>query len=249
MMKIRLPKTDRAQRSGNSDPVPAKGGIRGWFSAPEREQSRGEEIANSISHGVALIAALAGIPFLIIHAATDGDTEFMVGVYLFSATIIILYLSSTLYHALPTGTAKRLFRVIEHCAIFLLIAGSYAPFALGVLRGAWGWTLLGMVWCLALAGVAVEVFGKRTHLLLSTGLYLLMGWLAVIAIDPLFEKVPAPGLLWLFAGGLAYTGGVAFFLTDSRLRYGHLIWHLFVIAGTTCHYFAVLWYAGYTSPT
>ena len=195
---------------------------------------------------ISLIAALAGIPFLIIHAATHGDTEFTVGVYLFSATIIILYLSSTLYHALPIGTAKRLFQVIEHCAIFLLIAGSYAPFALGVLRGVWGWTLLGMVWCLALAGVAMEVFGKRAHPLFSTGLYLLMGWLAVIAIDPLFEKVPATGLLWLFAGGLAYTGGVAFFLTDSRLRYGHLIWHLFVIAGTTCHYFAVLWYAGYT---
>ncbi len=151
--------------------------------------------------------------------------------YLFSIAIIVLYLSSTLYHALPMGTAKRLFRVIEHCAIFILIAGSYAPFALGVLRGPWGWMLLSIVSCLALAGVAVEVFGKRTHPMLSTTLYLLMGWLAVIAINPLFERVPAPGLLWLFAGGLAYTAGVAFFLTDSRLRYGHLIWHLFVIAG------------------
>lgn len=241
MMKVCLPEIDRG--SGKSCLGPAKAGIRGSLTLPEREQSRGEELANSISHGVALVAALAGIPFLIIRAATNGDTGFLVGVYLFSIAIIVLYLSSTLYHALPMGTAKRLFRVIEHCAIFILIAGSYAPFALGVLRGAWGWMLLSMVSCLALAGVAVEVFGKRTHPMLSTTLYLLMGWLAVIAINPLFERVPAPGLLWLFAGGLAYTAGVAFFLTDSRLRYGHLIWHLFVIAGTTCHYFAVLWYA------
>ena len=158
--------------------------------------------------------------------------------------MIILYLSSTLYHALPNGEAKRIFRVFEHCAIFLLIAGSYAPFTLGILRGIWGWTLLGMVWFLALAGVAMEVFGKKTRPMRSTGLYLLMGWLAVIAIDPLFAKVPAAGMLLLFAGGLSYTAGVVFFATDSRLRYGHLIWHLFVIAGTTCHYFAVLWYAG-----
>jgi hemolysin III len=242
MMKIRLPKTIRAQQSESIASV-ANTGLRGWFSGPEREQSRGEEIGNSVSHGIALVAALAGTPVLIIDAMRHGDGVFVVGVFLFSATMIILYLSSTLYHALRMGAAKRLFRVFEHCAIFLLIAGSYAPFTLGVLRGVWGWTLLGMVWSLALAGVAMEVFGKRTHPMLSTGLYLLMGWLAVISIDPLFAKVPAPGMLLLFAGGLSYTAGVAFFITDSRLYYGHLIWHFFVIAGTTCHYFAVLWYA------
>lgn len=242
MIKVRLPKIVRAQRSKGNGSV-ANAGLRGWFSGPEREQSRGEEIANSISHGIALVAALVGTPFLIIDATSHGDAGFVVGACLFSATVIILYLSSTLYHALPIGEAKRLFRVFEHCAIFLLIAGSYAPFTLGVLRGAWGWTLLGMVWSLALAGVAVEVFGKRNHPMLSTGLYLLMGWLAVIAIEPLFARVPAPGMLLLFAGGLSYTAGVFFFATDSHLRYGHLIWHLFVIAGTTCHYFAVLWYA------
>jgi hemolysin III len=243
MMKVRLPETELAQQSGNDRPAPARTGLRAWFSGPEREQSREEEIANSVSHGIALIAALAGTPVLIMHSMRHGDTGFIIGVYLFSATMIILYLSSTLYHALRMGQVKRLFRVIEHCAIFLLIAGSYAPFTLGVLRGTWGWILFAMVWCLALAGVALEVFGKKARPVLSTGLYLLMGWLAVIAIDPLFERVPAPGLLWLFAGGLSYTAGVAFFATDSRLRYGHLIWHLFVIAGTTCHYFAVLWYA------
>jgi hemolysin III len=135
------------------------------------------------------------------------------------------------------------FRVIEHCAIFLLIAGTYTPFTLGVLRGPWGWTLFGLVWGLAAAGVALKAFGRIPHPIASTGLYLLMGWLILIAVNPLYERVPASGLLWLVAGGVAYTAGVVFFVTDSRLRYGHFIWHLFVMAGTTCHYFAVLWYA------
>jgi hemolysin III len=141
------------------------------------------------------------------------------------------------------GKAKRVFRVIEHSAIFLLIAGTYTPFTLGVLNGAWGWTLFGIVWGLAATGVALKVFDKASHAIVSIGLYLLMGWLIVIAVDPLFARVPTSGLLWLIAGGLSYTAGVAFYTTDSRLQYGHLIWHLFVIAGTACHYFAVLWYA------
>ena len=211
--------------------------------SPKREQSQAEEIANSISHGMGLVAALAGTPFLIMHAARYGDAAFIVGTSVFSATMVILYLASTLYHALPIGRAKRVFRVIEHSAIFLLIAGTYTPFTLGVLRGAWGWTLFGVVWGLAVAGVALKVFDKASHPILSTGLYLLMGWVVVIAVDPLFARVPAAGLLWLLAGGLFYTAGVVFFATDSRLKYGHLIWHLFVIAGTVCHYFAVFWYA------
>jgi len=213
------------------------------IAGPKREQSQGEEIANSISHGIGLLATLGGTPFLIMHAARYGDAGFFVGTSLFSATIILLYLASTLYHALPMGKAKRVFRVIEHSAIFLLIAGTYTPFTLGVLSGAWGWTLFGVVWSLAAIGVALKVFNKASHPIVSTGLYLLMGWLIVIAVDPLFAKVPTSGLLWLIAGGLSYTAGVAFFATDSRLRYGHLIWHLFVIAGTVCHFFAVLWYA------
>lgn len=217
--------------------------MRVLLAGPKREQSQGEEIANSISHGIGLVAALVGTPFLIIHAARHGDAGFVAGTSLFSATMILLYLSTTLYHALPIGKAKRVFRVIEHSAIFLLIAGTYTPFTLGVLRGAWGWTLFGVVWGLAATGVALKVFDKASHPILSTGLYLLMGWLIVIAVDPLVAKVPTSGLLWLIAGGLSYTSGVAFFATDSRLRYGHLIWHLFVIAGTACHYFAVLWYA------
>ena len=211
--------------------------------APRRPQSHGEEIANSISHGLALVAALVGAPYLIMQAERHGDTRFVVGTSVFAATMILLYLSSTLYHALPVGKAKRVFRVIEHSAIFLLIAGTYTPFTLGVLRGAWGWTLFGLVWFLALAGVALKAFYQSLHPVISTTNYLMMGWLVVIAVDPMLARIPTAGLLWLIAGGVSYTAGVVFFALDSRLKYGHLIWHLFVMAGTACHYFAVLGYA------
>jgi len=213
------------------------------FAVPEREQSRGEEIANSVSHGIGLVAALVATPFLVLQAVRRGDTGFIVGASVFAATMVLLYLASTLYHALPIGKAKRVFRVIEHSAIFLLIAGTYTPFTLGVLRGAWGWTLLGLVWGLAMAGVALKTLNRMSHPIISTSLYLLMGWLILIAVNPLYARVPASGLLWLVAGGVAYTAGVAFFAADSRLRYSHFIWHLFVMAGTACHYFAVFWYA------
>lgn len=214
-----------------------------FFSASKRGQSRGEEIANSLSHGLGLIASLVAAPFLVLHAVRQDDAGFIVGASIFAATMVLLYLASTLYHALPIGHAKRMFRVIEHSAIFLLIAGTYTPFTLGVLNGAWGWTLLVLVWGIAMAGVTLKALNRMAHPILSTGLYLLMGWLIVIAAQPLLERVPATGLLWLVAGGLAYTLGVVFFALDSRLRYGHFIWHLFVMAGTTCHYFAVLGYA------
>lgn len=211
--------------------------------APRRPQSQREEIANSISHGLALVAALVGTPYLILQAERHGDARFVVGASIFAATMILLYLSSTLYHALPVGKAKRVFRVIEHSAIFLLIAGTYTPFTLGVLRGAWGWTLFGLVWFLALAGVALKAFHQSLPPVISTTNYLMMGWLVVIAVDPMIARIPTAGLLWLIAGGVSYTAGVAFFALDSRLKYGHLIWHLFVMTGTACHYFAVLGYA------
>jgi hemolysin III len=208
-----------------------------------REQSQAEEIANSASHGLGLIAALIGVPVLIVDAARRGDAAFIVGVSIFSATIFLVYLASAIYHALSLGKAKRIFKILDHSSIFLLIAGTYTPFTLGVLRGAWGWTLFGIVWGLAIVGVVLKAIGKASHPIFSTGLYLLMGWLVLIAVTPLVTRVPLSGLLWLLAGGLFYTVGVAFFATDSRLRYGHLLWHLFVMAGTACHYFAVLWYA------
>lgn len=211
--------------------------------APRREQSRGEEIANSISHGTGLVAALVATPFLISHAVRGGDTGYIAGTSLFAASMVLLYLASTLYHSLPHGKPKRIFQVIEHSAIFVLIAGTYSPFTLGILRGGWGWTIFGLIWGLAIVGVVLKTLDRLFHPIASTGLYLLMGWLILIAINPLTSLVPASGLLWLGAGGLAYTIGVVFFAADSRIKYGHFIWHLFVMAGTTCHYFAVLWYA------
>jgi hemolysin III len=210
--------------------------------ALERGQSLGEELANSISHGVGLAAGLVAAPFLIAYAARLGGAAFLVGVSVFTATVVLLYLASTLYHALPRGNAKHVFRIIEHGAIYLLIAGTYTPFALGVLRGAWGWTLIVLIWILAVAGVLLKSVGGVRHPRLSMVLYLGMGWLMVVAVRPLWLRVPLSGLVWLLLGGLAYTAGVAFY-GAKRLRYGHFVWHLFVLAGTVCHFIAVRFYA------
>ena len=209
----------------------------------ERAQSLGEEIANSISHGFGLLAAVVAAPILIVATARHGSAIDIAGASIFSAAMLLLYFASTLYHALPGKRTKALFRKLDHGAIYLLIAGTYTPFTLGVLGGAWGSLLFGLVWSLAVVGVALKAFDRLSHPLLSTGLYLVMGWLVVIAIGPLVDRVPLPGLALLAAGGFAYTAGVFFFALDSRLRYGHLVWHLLVVAGTTCHFFAVLWYA------
>ena len=166
----------------------------------------------------------------------------MVGASIFAGTVLVLYLASTLYHALPKNNAKRVFQVIDHSAIFLLIAGTYTPFTLGVLRGAWGWTLFGAVWGLAVLGVTMKAVAGIRWPRLSTTLYIGMGWLAIIAIRPLWVRVPFAGWLWLIAGGAAYTAGITFYAAD-RMRYGHFVWHVFVLMGTVCHFFAVLWYA------
>ena len=217
-------------------------GVKGMLPAHERPQTFGEEIANGVSHGVALAACLIATPFLFSSASRPGDAWNTVGAGIFAGAMIFMYLSSTLYHFLPENRAKRVFRLLDHGAIFLLIAGTYTPFTLGVLRGGWGWTLFGIVWGMAILGLVLKVAGAMQHPRLSTGLYLAMGWLIVIAIRPLWLKVPLPGILWLLAGGIAYTGGVAFFAAE-RVRYSHFVWHLFVVLGTTCHFFAVLWYA------
>lgn len=213
------------------------------FAFPDREQTTGEEIANSVSHGLGLAAALVSIPFLLQHAVNVGDAWFIVGASIFAASVVILYLGSTLYHALPQSTAKRVFRAIEHSAIFLLIAGTYTPFTLGVLNGGWGWSIFGVIWGLTVLGITLKVVFKGAHNFLYVALYLLMGWTIVVAIKPMLTLVPTEGLLWLLAGGLAYTIGVLFYVFDARLKFGHTVWHLFVVAGTTCHYFAVYWYS------
>lgn len=208
----------------------------------ERPQSLGEEIANSVSHGAALVAAIVGVPFLFTASQPLGAANITASA-VFAATMIMLYLVSTLYHALPAGRAKRVFMTLDHGAIYLFIAGTYTPFALGALSGPWGWTLFGLVWTLAIVGVTLKSVGGMASPWLSTGLYLVMGWLVLIAATPLVERVPGPGVTLLVAGGLAYTLGVVFFALDSRIRYAHAVWHAFVIAGSGFHFFAVLHYA------
>jgi len=209
----------------------------------EHMQSPGEELANSVSHGIGLLAAIAATPVLLLSAVRHGDAARIAGAGVFAAAMVLLYLTSTLYHALPGNRAKRVFQVLDHAAIFLMIAGTYTPFTLGVLRGAWGWTLFGLVWGLALAGVVLTAAGGVRYPKLTTSLYLGMGWLILVAVKPLWLRMPPEGLFWLLAGGIAYTLGVVFYAA-RRLRYGHFVWHLFVIAGTACHFNAVLRFAG-----
>lgn len=208
-----------------------------------RHSKRHEEIYNSASHGFGLLAALAGTPYLLSEVTQRSDTQYLIGAAIFSASMILLYLFSTCYHALPPGNSKRVLRAIEHSAIFVLIAGTYTPLTLGVLGGVLGWTLLGLVWSLALLGVVMKLTNRLSHPAASVGLYLLMGWLILAAINPLYMNYSLSALSWLVAGGVAYTTGVAFFVTDHRLPYGHFVWHLFVMAGSFCHYMAILTYA------
>jgi len=208
----------------------------------ERPQSLGEEIANSVSHGLGLLAALAAFPVLVAVAAQGGSAAQVVGATVFASAAVLLYLSSTLFHAVVAPRAKRVFQVLDHSAIYLLIAGTYTPFTLGVLRGPWGWTLFGLVWAFAAVGTAAKAIGGVRYNGLSTAAYLAMGWLILIAADPAWHLVPKWGLAWLLAGGIAYTAGAAFFMAE-RIRYFHFVWHLFVLAGTACHFVAVLRYA------
>ena len=210
-------------------------------SADHRAPTLGEEIANSISHGVALLVAAMLVPIIVVEASAHGSAA-VVGSSVFAASMLLVYLASTLYHALPRGRAKRVFRILDHAAIFLLIAGTYTPFTLGVLSGAWGWTLFGLVWSLALAGVALKAFGGIRYPRLETILYVAMGWLVLIAVKPLWLAMEPRGLFWLVLGGLAYTGGVGFYAA-ARMRYSHLVWHLLVILGSACHVVAVIGYS------
>lgn len=211
----------------------------------ERRYSLGEELANSITHGFGLAASGAAAPVLIVTAAHAHDPWRVIAASVFAATLLLLYAASTLYHALPGHAlrrAKEVFRRLDHAAIYLLIAGTYTPVALVSLRGVWGWSLFGAVWGLAAIGVTLKsVFGAGRLAILSTAVYVGMGWLVLVAIRPLLAHVPSGGVLWLFTGGMAYTTGVIFFALD-RHRFMHAIWHLFVLGGSACHVWAVLAY-------
>ena len=203
--------------------------------------SLGEEIASSITHGLGTGLSVAGLTVLVVLAALYGDIWQVVAFSIYGSTLIVLYLASTLYHSFQNPRAKRVFRVIDHAAIFLLIAGTYTPFLLISMQGVWGWTLLGIVWGLALLGVGFKIFFTHRFPVGSTLAYVLMGWLGVIAWKEAVARIPAGGLIWLGLGGVAYTVGVIFYAW-KRLPYNHAIWHLFVLAGSICHYLAVLLY-------
>ena len=207
-----------------------------------RSEVRREEFANSVSHAVGLIAAIAATPILIVNAVKVGGAADVVGSSIFGAAMITLYLTSTLFHAAPPGQGRDRLQRCDHAAIYVLIAGTYTPFTLGVLGGAWGWTLFGLIWGAAVIGLVIKLLAKVGHRHISTALYLAMGWLVLIALRPLMESMPTHGLGWLVAGGAFYTAGVGFYLAE-RVAYAHFAWHLFVLAGSTCHFFAVLWYA------
>jgi hemolysin III len=209
----------------------------------KRPQSPGEEIANSVSAGLCLLGTIAGMPFLFRSAVQRGDLLSLAGAVTFAASMVALYLASTVYHALPQSRIKQLFLRFDHSAIFILIAGTYTPFTFGALRGGWGWALFGLVWALAIFGIALTLFGELQTRWFATWLYLGLGWIGLFAIRLFWQRIPLEGLLWIAAGGLAYTVGVIFFVAE-RFRYAHFIWHLFVGAGTACHFWAVLWYAG-----
>ena len=206
---------------------------------PKWTQSPREELANALSHGIGLLAAIIGTPVLLLAALNAGSDGFFAGTIVFAVTTLVLYLGSTLYHAWPQTRAKCALQVFDHSAIFLLIAGTYTPFTLGPLRGVWGWTMLGLIWALATFGVIMKATrGTSRHPRLGLALYLGMGWSALIVIRPLISVVPRVALFWLVAGGIAYTTGVLFFV--NKRRYAHFIWHLFVLVGTSCHFLAVL---------
>ena len=207
--------------------------------SPKRMQSAGEELANSISHGIGLCAALIGAPILLLEARRSSP-GFFLGTLIFAVTLSMLYLGSTLYHAWPQTRGKSVLRTLDHSAIFLLIAGTYTPFTLGPLRGSWGSTMLALIWALAIFGVILKATrGASRHPKLGMTLYLGTGWLALIAVRPMMLAIPFAALFWLVAGGVAYTTGVLFFVNE-RLRYSHFIWHLFVLLGSSCHFLAVL---------
>jgi len=207
--------------------------------SPIWTQSAREELANSISHGIGLVAALIATPILLLAAFQHGSSGFFIGTSIFTAAMMLVYLGSTLYHAWPHTRAKSFLQVLDHAAIFLLIAGTYTPFALGPLRNAGGLIMLGAVWTLAIFGVLMKAArGPSRHPKLAMSLYLGTGWLVLVVIRPLALAIPLSAMLWLLAGGIAYTTGVLFFVNE-RLRYGHFVWHLFVLAGTGCHFAAV----------
>jgi len=200
-----------------------------------------DEVINSVTHIVGAALALAGLVVLVVKASAHGDAWRITSFSIYGATLFLLYLSSSLYHS-ASGRLKKIMRMMDHQSIYLLIAGTYTPFTLVTLRGPWGWSLFGVVWGLAAFGVVLDALHNKGRRIPQLVIYLLMGWLITIAMGPLLRALPPWGLGWLIIGGVFYTSGVAFYVLDKRFPYFHGVWHLFVLAGSVCHYFSVLFY-------
>ena len=203
--------------------------------------SVGEEVAHAITHGLGFVLAIAGLTVLVARATLYGNEWHIVSSAIFGSTLVLMYMASTLFHSIPLPRAKHILRVIDHVSIYFLIAGTYTPFALVTLHGVWGWWMFGFTWGLALVGAVFKIFYTGRYEKLSLIIYLGMGWCMVVAIKPLLHALPTGGLLLILAGGLSYTGGVAFYVFE-RMRYHHAVWHVFVLGGSLFHYFAVLFY-------
>jgi hemolysin III len=213
--------------------------MRGAFA--HEDFSVGEEIAHAITHGIGALGSVAGLVLLIVKAAQTGGAQLVVGVTIFGSSLVLLYLASTMYHALTPGKAKRVFELLDYAAIYVLIAGTYTPFTLSALHGGWGWSIFGVAWGLAVLGILYEVVLKRPSPKLSLAFYLVMGWLMIVAIKPLSHVLDPEALVLIGAGGIAYTGGAVFYAWRG-FPYHHALWHLFVLIGSGCHYLCVYFY-------
>lgn len=208
--------------------------------SPDEKFSAPEELAHSLTHGAGLLLGIAALVIMVVFAVRQGTAIHVVSCAIYGVTLIVLFASSTFYHALPPGRGKRVFGILDHAAIFLLIAGTYTPFALVTLDGRWGWSLFGVIWGLAIGGIVLEAVSRGRVRRVQLALYLVMGWGIAVAARPLARELATPGLVLLLAGGLAYTLGVVFFVW--RRPFFHAVWHVFVLAGSVCHFFAVLLY-------
>jgi len=200
-----------------------------------------EEIANSITHGIGAALSIAALVILVVYAALFGDVWRVVSFSIYGATLFILYLASTLYHSFTNEKVKQFFRLMDHTSIYLLIAGTYTPITLVAMRGAWGWTLFGLIWGLALVGISYELFIPSKKMVIPVILYVSMGWLVIIAVKPMLEMLPKGLISWIVAGGLFYTSGVVFYIW-KKIPFNHAIWHLFVLGGSISHFFGMLFH-------
>ncbi|MBR5623739.1 hemolysin III family protein [bacterium] len=206
-----------------------------------RKASKGEVIANVATHAVGSLLAIAGLVLLVVFSSCHGTARHIVSCSIYGATLWLMFLMSTVYHSLPEGAAKKTLRVFDHCAIYLVIAGTYTPFTLAVLPPEWGWSIFGVVWGLAILGIVQKIFFINRWPLMSTVLYILMGWIIVIAAKPMFDRLPMGGIIFLVAGGVAYTLGALFYVFDDR-PYLHAVWHVFVLVGAICQYLSIFFF-------